>query len=228
MTNSASATMSRRQLLIALGGAGLAGCAQTPSLNLIGETMSATMRSSGGYPRTRAEVDALPYAQMGIRLGTRGDHGILVLSEIAGSELRWVSANQVMVATRFGRIVKTVGLQEDLRSARFFTPDALAAYSPEGPSIDGYASRYLVDTGKAFGIEVESRIKVDRRETIEILGQNIDTLKVIERIRCDRWRWEASNTYWLSLKSSLVWKSQQHYLPDQRPLELDLLKRVSV
>lgn len=224
MTIPAHPVLTRRKLLLGAGTLLAGGCAQTPSLSLVRDSFSAAFPDSSAYPRTREQVDGLPYAQLGVRVGS-GGRGIMVLNQQVERDLYWVSANRMLLVTRGGRVVRSVGLPTDLLSARAQGPDLLELYQPERPAIDGLETTQSIDTGTTYGVILKSRYQVEGSETIQILGQSYDTLRVREDVRSDLWRWSASNTHWLSKRSPLIWRSRQHLMPGQPALELELLKR---
>ena len=68
------------------------------------------MAASFGNGRvTRDQAAAIPYASMGYRLDD-GIRALLVLATDANGEQLWTSAAHVVIVTRDGRIVRTVGL----------------------------------------------------------------------------------------------------------------------
>ena len=72
---------------LAAGALGLSGCASSVQGKLISQTME-QLRGDGDFPRTRAEVSAYPYAQLGVRVdGNRA--GIPVLIEYVGQDYLW-------------------------------------------------------------------------------------------------------------------------------------------
>jgi hypothetical protein len=216
--------LTRRKLLVAAGAAVATGCSQTPTLQLVKDSFSLVGPSGSAYPRTREQVDATPYAQLGVRIGN-GARGIMVLAEKNGDDLQWLSANRIMLVTRRGRIVRTVGLPTDLSGCALYGPDLLAQYNFEAPAAPSGVLRRSIDIGSAFGIPVQSKFTVEGEETITILDQKIDTVRIREDLDSSDRKWRKPNRYWLSKRSALVWRSLQYVSPDDAPIELELLKR---
>lgn len=216
----------RRSLLAALGLGTLSACGATPTLDLAADALKLAFSGSSAYPRTRDEVEALPYAQLGIRQGN-GPRGILVLADRVHDQLHWISSDRVLVATRGHRIVKTVGLERDISVTRLFGPDLLERYDLSPESINGLEVRSLTDIGgiKRFDVTMASRYKVEASEAIDILGQTVDCLRVREDVSSEALGWRQVNHHWLSKRSALAWRSRQHVAPGQYPLEFELLKR---
>jgi len=224
MKFSLSSPLTRRSFL-ATGGAGLAvGCSQTPSLQLVKESFSLLAPSDSTYPRTRQQIDAATYAQLGVRIGN-GTRGIMVLAEKKGEDLQWLSANRIMLLTRRGRIVKTVGLPTDLSGCELFGADLLEHYDFAAPAVPSGILRRRIDIGSAFGIPVQSRFTLEGDETITIVDQRIETVRVREDLDSPDRKWRHPNRYWLSKRSAMAWRSLQYISPDMAPIEMEVLKR---
>lgn len=216
--------VTRRALLLGSGSMLLAGCDQTPTLSLVKDSFSVAFPNASDYPRTREQVDALPYAQLGVRIGS-GGRGIMVLSEKRDDDLYWMSANRLLLVMRKGRIVRSVGLPTDLLSTRLDGRDLLDYYDPEKPEIDGLETSMSVDVGNSYGAKIRSRYRVEGSETIRVLGESYDTLRVSEQLSCDSWSWRATNLHWLSKRSAMIWRSRQVFGKAQPAIEFEMLKR---
>ena len=62
---------------------------------------------------TKDQAAAIPYASIGYRLND-GPEQLLVLATDNGGEQLWTSGAHVVIVTRNGRIVRTVGLAQDV------------------------------------------------------------------------------------------------------------------
>ena len=214
----------RRRLLLGALPLALTACTQDSTLGMLRDSFTATMGSDDAYPRTRQQVDDLAFAQLGVRIG-RGSRGIMVLNEVIGDDLYWISSNRILLVTRKGRIVRTVGFPSDLLGTRAFGQDLLDAYDYEHPQIDGLETSRSVDTETAHGETVRARFRVEGSETITILDRQFETLRVIEEARYGANRWKATNLHWLSKRSALIWQSRQFITDGSPVVELQVLKR---
>jgi hypothetical protein len=217
----------RRSLLLAIGGSLLTGCSNTGTLDLARQTLALVGRGKGeGYPRSREQIDALPYAQLGVARGD-GPRAVLVLAHVNGEEQSWVSGDRVQLVTYRNRVIRTTGLRSDFGRTELLGPDLWDRYEPGGdPRPDpSFERRVRVEPGELPMVAMFSRFRADGTERIDILGQSIDTLRVHEDIDVPEWTWTARNTWWLSRESRLAWRSTQYLTPDQPPLHLDMLKR---
>lgn len=225
-------TLSRRRLLISAGTIGLlGGCSQMKGLKLFQETLNAARAKPEGadrYPRSRAEVDALPYAQLGVRIGD-GQRGIMVLAEQRQDQNLWLSANRLLLVTEGNRIARTDGLRKDLRAFDGLASDPFARGVADPASLDGHALSWNVTVrpGDQTRVPVESTLSLEGEETIEILDRSYRTIRVREDLSVAAWRWRSTNRFWLSTRSPLAWRSVQQFHPDQPAIEIEVLKRAA-
>ncbi len=171
---------------------------------------------------SRAEIDKLPYATVRARIG-KGPRGIMVLGQYDGPDLHWISADNVALVTRAGRIVKTAGLPENLKSSRIVEVDPVA----EGLHnlADSAHKRVVdIDLGNSYGIEISSTYRVLGSERISILERDYDVLLVEERARALNYGWSFENRFWVDANSGFVWKSRQTVARSFGPVELEILK----
>jgi hypothetical protein len=214
----------RRRLMLGALPLVLAGCTPDSTLGMLHDSFTATLGGSDAYARTRQQVDDLAFAQLGVRIG-RGGRSIMVLNEVRGDDLYWISANRILLVTRKGRIVRSVGLTSDLLGTRLFGQDLLDAYDYEHPQIDGLETSRSVDTAAAHGESVRARFRVEGSETITILDRPFETLRVREEARYGANRWKATNLHWLSKRSALIWQSRQFITDGSPAIEIQVLKR---
>lgn len=218
----------RRHIVLAGTGLALVGCTNMGSVGLMSDTLALVGKGKGeGYPRTRDEVIALPYAQLGLARGEEGPRGILVLADVLGDELVWISGNRVHIVTLRGRVVRTTGLHSDFAGTSFRGEDLWDLTDPARAALSATELERIVriEPGQAHPVRMSSLFALDGEERIEILGQAIDTVRYREEIDVPEWRWKAVNRWWLDPQTRMVWRSVQHLTPDQPPLLLEVLKR---
>lgn len=178
------------------------------------------------YPRTRVEVDALPYAQLGVRLGNAAP-GIMGLATQTRGQNRWLSSNRMQLVTSGNRIVATLGLIKDLREVAVVGTDPFERGVANPQQLDGLSFERLLSLapGNQLRVPAQSAVRVEAEETIDILGVSLNTLRVREDVVVPDWRWRATNLYWMSFRSPLAWRSLQHIHPDDAPIRIEVLKR---
>lgn len=211
----------RRRLLQVLGVATLGGCA-SDSLSLIGSTLGVGVPR---YPLSDAQIEALPYASIGVRIGG-GSGVVMILATIDGEELTWVSTDRVVLITRRGRLVKTIGLPRDLLHLRETGPDPLSlALREDSTVLESRVARIIdIRPRDDFSVPVGSRFEKLGEETLTVLGAEHRVVKLRERVTVAKWRWSTDNLFWVDPDSGRVWKSRQQFCPDVPAITFELLK----
>ena len=170
----------------------LAGCSSSDSGNtnyaqfyqLAKQSFSA---SFGNMRVTREQAAAIPYASLGYSLDN-SNQALLVLATDTSGELLWTGASHVVLVTRDGRIVRTVGLGHDL--AGMTTRDGAAP--PPGAAAQGaFSTTRLEDFPELniYGAQLSCRAHFVGRQTINILGQPVTTNRVDEACRSEKPDW---------------------------------------
>jgi hypothetical protein len=182
------------------------------------------MMKGNDLPLTRADIDKIPYASIAVRMG-EGSQALLILDANWGEDRHWMSADNEVIVTRRGRLVRTEGLPQDVKGTIFLTADPVG-----GPSGGFAANRECVRTldfgpYNQAGVVVRSRFENGSREDIEILGNRIATQIWQERGEASEFAWNFVNSYWIDPESGFVWKSIQATTPALPPLEITVYRR---
>ncbi|MCF4009306.1 YjbF family lipoprotein [Rheinheimera sp. UJ63] len=150
-----------------------------------------------------------PRAAMGLMSGTT-------------NQQKWLSADQAVLITEQGRIVKTQGLSNDLLHVTNLASDPLKRVNVDKASwIRGVD--WQVGT---YGNEVRSTFIVGSDQTLEFFAQPINVIKITEKLNYisdgHYWRFDTAwqNTFWLDAETGKVLKSQQQLLPGGEVFEL--------
>ena len=186
------------------------------------QLMRQGLSASMGHAKvTRAQAAAIPYASLGYRLDG-GNQMMLLLATDTNGDLLWTSSNHVVIVTRDGRIVRSIGLGRDLAGLNTSNraPPLSAAFKSSFST-----SRFedFPDLG-LYGVSVTCRASAVGRQKIAILGQAITTVRVDERCRSDRLDWSFVDSFWVDADSGLVWRSRQTIHPKGGIVELDTLR----
>ena len=167
--------------------------------------------SFGNSRITREQAAAIPYATMGYSLDG-GNQALLVLGTDSGGELLWTSAAHVVIVTRDGRIVRTLGLGHDLSS---LTARNTGLPAPATAVHQPFSSARLEDFPELglYGVLVTCRARLVGRQSITILGQAIATFRVDETCNSSKPDWSFTDSFWVDSDNGLVWRSRQHVHP---------------
>lgn len=170
---------------------------------------------------TREQAAAIPYATIGYRLND-GPEQLLVLATDNGEEQLWTSGGHVVIVTRGGRIVRTVGLEQDVSAVTSgggqFGPTEAQGGKSTSTRLEDFTSI------PAYGVAVKCTVLTKGLETIVILGQGITTRKVDEMCRSEALGWSFTDTYWTDPTKALVWRSIQHVGPNGEKIEIETLR----
>ena len=161
----------------------------------------------------RERVAAIPYATLGVRLGS-SDQAMFVLGSVSGGDLHWIGGKLFAITTHDGRIVRTVGFVHNLTGFQKSPATAAATHD------------YLYDFAElnAFSILVRCSERIVGPERIVIVDYPHDTVHVEEDCRAAQLDWNFTNDFWKDASTGYVWKSQQYIQPDLDALTLESLR----
>ena len=172
---------------------------------------------------TRAQAAAVPYASLGYRIDN-GAQRLLVLATDDGQNQLWTSADHIVLLTNGGRIMRTVGLTNDLSAAGAAKGAALMppVRAVEGPFTSlRYAD--FPDIG-AYATAIMCRATSAGRRSVTVLGTRINTIQVNETCHSAQLRWDFTDTYWVDSSTGMVWKSLQHTHPKLGVVETTIFR----
>lgn len=208
--------------LFAAGGCSSAGSGNTnysQFYEIVKQGIAGTM---GNIRVTRDQAAAIPYASLGFSLDG-GNQSILVLATDTNGELLWTSPSKIVIVTRDGRIVRTLGLGRDLSGVTTPTgpppPPAAAIREP-------FTSTRQEDFPEMgyYGLTLTCSARLVGRQKIRILGQDIATSRVDESCRSRNPEWSFTNSFWIDPDNGLVWRSRQHVHPKGATIDLEIFR----
>jgi len=192
---------------------------QTSDWGDVASLMMQTIRF-GRSGITLEQASAIPYASIGVRVDNSSEF-LLVLATSAGNDQLWTSASHVVLLIHNGRIVRTAGLDHNLTESRTIDGERGA------PSISaGAASRWEMDFADAslYSVVVRCTSVVRGPETVKNFSVDIPTIHVDEECRADQIDWSYTNSYWISPKTGLTWRTIQYVSPKLGPIEIEILR----
>ena len=205
----------------------LSGCSSAGSSDYTLYYQALRQSFAGGFGRsphvTKDQAAAIPYASIGYRLND-GPEQLLVLATDSGAEQLWTSGAHVVIVTRGGRIVRTVGFAQDVSAV---TPQkGQQIFGPAEARGKNLSSVRLEDFPgiPTYGVAVKCTALPKGLETIVILGRGVTTRKVDEACRSDALDWSFTDSYWIDPQSALVWRSIQHVGPKGEKVEIETLR----
>ncbi len=212
---------------LALGAAllALAGCNSTGQSDwsnyyrLMRDSFHASF-GDGGV--TREQAAAVPYASIGVRSNGNPEL-LLVLATDNDGDLLWTSASRIVLLTRQGRVVRTVGLGHDLSGQ---TPGSAGLPPPAAALRGPFSSTRVADFSDIgmFGVSLSCNARAAGPEIIRILGQAISTVRVDEACRNTNQRWSFVDNFWVDPQNGFVWRARQHLHPRGGVVETEILR----
>ena len=182
-----------------------------------------SMKASFGKVRiTRDQAAAIPYASMGF-IQDGGKESMVILGTDTGSEQLWTSAAKVVIVTRDGRIVRTLGLDHDLSG---MTARGGALPAPAVAIAAPFTSTRLQDYPEMdmYSVIVTCSARAAGRQTIKILGQPIATMRVDESCRARKPEWSFTDSYWVDTDNGRVWRARQNIHPQGGIIETEIFR----
>lgn len=182
-----------------------------------------SMAASFGKIRvTRDQAAAIPYASLGYALDG-GNQTMLVLATDTNGELLWTSPSHVVVVTRDGRIVRTLGLPHNLSG---LTTAGAPSPPPAAAIRQPFTSTRQEDFPELgfYGVALACRARLVGRQKITILGQTIATDRVDETCQSRVPEWSFTDSFWVDPDNGLVWRSLQHIHPGGTTIEIEIFR----
>lgn len=186
----------------------LAGC------NSITATSYETMRIAMLGPPSQITADyvnTLAAPALVARLGQ--SEALLLLASRQHTSAEWHGAEQHLV-TRNGKLVHSAGLPAEA--------DIIVTLAADDPFagdlralVDGTAVTRLVDYPARYitGVPQQARYELGPRETLEIMGQQVELQRIDEAVTTPALGFKANNRYWYDPADGRVLASAQYIAP---------------
>jgi hypothetical protein len=170
----------------------------------------------------RDQAASIPYASLGYRING-GNEGILVLATDSNGEQLWTAASHVVLLTRGGRVLRSVGLPHDIAG----TMAQGGTLPPLSDALRGpYRSTRTVDLPDigAYGVSLNCTTTARGPQAISIIGTTINTVRIDETCRSNRPYWSFTDNYWIDAKTGFTWHSIQHLHPVGTTIQIEVFR----
>jgi hypothetical protein len=205
--------------LLLAGGCSSEGSAWREYFQVVRQGISGSFRD---VAVTRDQAAAIPYASLGYRIDG-GNEGILVLATDNNGEQLWTAASPVVLLTRGGRILRSVGLPHDIAG----TTAQGGTLPPLSDALRGpYRSTRAVDLPDigAYGVSLSCTTTSRGPQTISIIGTAIATVRIDETCHSARPQWTFTDNYWIDAKTGFTWHSIQHLHPVGTTIPIEIFR----
>jgi hypothetical protein len=164
------------------------------------------------------------FASMKVKTGRT--NAIMVLANDYDGVLQWVSADEIQIFTKNGKIIRTIGLNNDifvtdppnileiytkLLSERAVAYDA-SIISFSEPSMDGETIKYKYFLGDPF------------KYSLLLNGRVIEGRILYEEIYIKKLLWKRKNKYWVNPAGQII-RSRQFLNPSIDYMEMEVIKK---
>jgi len=135
----------------------------------------------------------------------------------------WLSADQVTIVEREGKIIRTLGLTNNLTSIRPQSVNHVELVKNKDNPI--YKSFISLDNPEVFELELKVKVLNKGLEEIEILDKKYSLIHFIEEKENRYLRWKSKDHYWVDPEDGFVWKSIQNIAPNIPPILIEVTKK---
>ena len=160
----------------------LLSCSSFPSNNIAPgylETYKSIKNAIFGFEDssiTRELVNNIPYASQTLKIG-KGPKGLMILESINKDEMVWISADPIFLVTKNGRIIKTEGLENDLKGIIY--PRLSFEEILEKTPTSSLTTYYSYDNPELYNLDLKIRYFVQAKEEVFILNTKYNLIKYI-------------------------------------------------
>ena len=204
----------------------LGGCSSTGNSDYLQFYLALRQSISASFGKggiTKAQAAAIPYASMGYRLNGGAEQLVVLATDTNGEQL-WTSSAHIVIATRGGRIVRTVGLPANVSAVTPAAGQDLPSLTAASSGPLSYSRLEDLPESHIFGAALSCQTVNRGRQTIVIRGRGVPVVKVEEHCAGASLDWTFTDSYWLDPSSGLAWKSLQHISPKNGTIETEILR----
>ncbi|EAQ67260.1 putative regulator [Marinomonas sp. MED121] len=202
----------------------LSGCSQK-----FEDTFSTINTSINGYldvDLSDSQLEKLQYDSVYVKINN-GKQILMILAliennkETGQEQLKWVSADKVMLITENGRIVKTLGLNHNLVDLR--KENSSLASPPNTLRENSFIYSWMPDY--RYNFRAISHISHIKNEILHLSDWSVSTQYTIESIKFDSFKNHSfENRYWRNEANRTV-KTIQYIGPNMDKIEMHFIKR---
>jgi hypothetical protein len=182
---------------------------------------------------TTQEVQQSEIDVISVKRGERPT-AIMALAYLENDQHKWVSSDNVMLVLEKGRIIRTLGLEENLLYSSSSDLDPLKSlpHPPKHQPEQLTWSRIIDRTGDEYGYPIESIFSQASPDTLQVLSLKIEAILYVETLNYNapanylRFNNIWQNNFWYAKNGDLI-KSIQKVSPLSESLEITYLSRIA-
>jgi len=199
----------------------LQACTQTQKG--LEQTVMLAIKGPDDVTVTNEQVADLPYASLYARIN-EGPRIFVVLGYNENGQQKWVTQDKAMLALQHGRLVKTLGLTDNLLNVSNLAQDPLAdaLHLQNGASWTRVVQWSEQDNQRAA--TAVSQFQRGDDTVLTIAGQSVACRVWHETVRIDSIGREWQNTFWIDNRDGTVVQANQMLAAGDFPIETTILK----
>ena len=172
---------------------------------------------------TDQQIASLPYASLYARIN-QGARIFVVLGYDEQGQQKWITQDKAMLVTQHGRLVKTLGLVDNLDEVSNLAQDPIA--NPLQLQNNASWTR-VVQWREKENVRAATAISTFQRgddTVLTIAGERVPCRVWIETVRMESLGAEWQNTFWIDNRDGAVLQADQTLAADTFPVETTILK----
>lgn len=215
----------------------LSGCSQR--IDSLKDTVSLALFQADNIYISREKVAALPYASIYAQI--EGQNQVfMVLGYTASSvsrlppskqghfKLKWLSSENQMLVTEYGRIVKTVNLKgRNLNASYSLKADPVALGLLKKSTPKTWRRKVDWQPDHRLGYTLRSHFESRGESQVMVNGKDVTAIHFIEYVSSFELNIDFENQFWLDPLTGAVLASRQTPAPGMPPIKITLLKPYS-
>ena len=164
-------------------------------------------------------IENIPYASIKVRIG-KGPEALMILQRVNGEEYTWVSADDVYIVIKNGKIIRTQGLPNNL----FEKFTSFRDWKEITDKDEEFISYFSFRNPELNNLEVSSQYLNEGKIELQLTFDKKELLLINESLLAESIGWKKTNSYWLD-ENNYVWKSIQHISPRLPPIYYEVTKK---
>ena len=164
-------------------------------------------------------IENIPYASIKVRIG-KGPEALMILQRVNGEEYTWVSADEVYIVIKNGKIIKTQGLPNNL----FEKLTSFRGWKDVRDKDEEFISYFSFRNPELNNLKVSSEYKYEGETRLQLTFDKKELFLINESVLAESIGWKKTNSYWLD-ENNYVWKSIQHISPRLPPIYYEVTKK---
>lgn len=210
-----------RQLSLLLLCLLLQACTQTQKG--LEQTVMLAVNGPDDVTVTDDQVANLPYASLYARIN-EGPRIFVVLGYDEHAQQKWITQDKAMLVMQHGRLVKTLGLVNNLDDVSNLAQDPLA--DPLHLQNDASWTRIVQwhEKAQVRAASATSRFQRGDDAVLDIAGERVPCRVWIETVRMESLGAEWQNTFWIDNRDGTVLQAHQMLAADAFPVNTTILK----